>query len=167
MDFLASYGLAITVMLLAFVSIYEIALSPNNPAVFCTPSPGFNCNFMSVNSVGIMTAKFSQALGTQITINGVACSSQQSGGADMPKYGNINVANTITYYDTQQSYPPGNVIYSGSYYIFYVNCYNNAGGGLATGKVGQPFTGYLWLNYTVPNYGQQTQKIATFSTLYS
>jgi hypothetical protein len=164
-DYLSSYGVAIAVMIVALGAIYVIALSPNNPPVFCTPTPGFDCNFISVNSMGVMTAKFSQSLGTQITINGVACASQQSSGTDSPAYGNLDVANSIAYYPVPTYYPPGNVIYSGGYYIMYLYCYSS--GGIATGAIGKPFSGYVWLNYTIPNYGIQTQKIATFSAIYS
>ncbi len=165
-DFLSSYGLAFTVMIVALIAMYSIALAPNNPPVFCTPVPGFNCNFLSLNTNGVLTAKFSQATGTQITINGIACSSQQSSGADAPAFGNVGVNSIPSYYDLPNYYPPGNIIYSGSSYIFNLYCYTS-GGNIATAKLGQSFSGYIWLNYSIPNYGSETQKIATFSTVYS
>lgn len=165
-DFLSSYGIAFLVMIAALTAVYAIALAPNNPAVFCTPTPGFNCNFLSVNSMGVMTLKISQATGTQITINGVACATQQGSGIDSPAYGNTHVSNTIAYYPVPTYYPPGNVIYSGGYYILHMYCYN-APNNIATGITGKPISGFVWLNYTIPNYGEETQKIATFSTVYS
>lgn len=163
-DFLSTYGLALAVMLVAFVTIYRISLSPNQPAIFCSSVPGFSCNFISVNSMGVVTAKFSQALGTQITINGVACSDQQSPTTDTPAYGNLFVTNSVNYYPIP-SYPPGNIIYSGGYYVVQAYCYNSGGQVIST--TGHSFTGYVWLNYSIPNYGMQTQKIATFTSIYS
>lgn len=169
-DFLSSYGIALLVMIAAIIAVYTIALTPSNSAVFCTPTPGFGCNFLSVNSMGVMTLKFSQAIGTQITINGAACSSQQSSGADVPAFGNMQVSNTLGFYPTPTTpgyYAPGNIVYSGGYYIMYINCYDAPNNGFIKGATGKPFSGFVWLNYTIPNYGQQTQKIATFSTVYS
>jgi hypothetical protein len=165
LDYLSSYGLALIIITVAFFAVYEIALAPNNPAVYCTATPGFACNFISVNSMGVLTGKFSQALGTQITINGVACASLQSSNTDTPAYGNMGVSNTVTYYPTPTYYPPANVIYSGGYYTFRVYCYGPSG--IAKGTTGKSFSGFIWLNYTIPNYGSQTQKIATFSSVYS
>ncbi len=164
-DFLSSYGIALVIIFIAFAAIYSIALSPNNPAVFCTPNPGFDCAFVSINASGVMTAKLSQATGTEITINGIACSSQQSSSADVPAFGNTGVSSSISYYPSQY-YPPGNSMYSGSSYVFRMYCYSSSSG-VATGKTGTPFTGYIWLNYTVPNYGSVVQKVAVFSTVYS
>jgi hypothetical protein len=165
-DFLSSYGIAIAVMLVALVAMYTIALAPDNPAVFCTPVPGFDCNFIAINSSGVLTAKFAQATGTQITINGVACASQPNSTTDTPAFGNVGVNSLNVYYDTPDYYPPQNTIYSGSTYIFHIYCYTS-GSQIATSSVGQPFSGYIWLNYSIPNYGSETQKIATFSTIYS
>lgn len=164
-DFMSSYGIALLVMAAALIAIYSIALTPNNPPVFCTPTPGFNCNFLSISKAGIMTFKISQALGTQVTINGAACSTAQ-GSANNPAYGNMQVSNTVAFYPPME-YPPNNVIYSGGYYILYMYCYSAPNNGIATGATGKPITGFVWLTYTIPNYGQQTQKIATFSTVYS
>ncbi len=164
-DYLSSYGLAIVVMLAAFIAMYAIAISPNNPAVYCTPVPGFSCNFLSISKAGILTFKFSQAIGTEITINGIACASQQSGAGDVPAFGNIGVNSLQAYYSTPQ-YPPGNYVYSDGSYIAQLPCYA-PGGVQASGPTGQAFSGYVWLNYSIPNYGEQTQKIATFSTVYS
>src|SRR5208282_5793900 len=137
-----------------------------NPAVYCTPVPGFNCNFLAINTSGILTAKFSQATGTQITINGVACASKQSSYTDTPAFGNVGVNSLAAYYEMPTYYPPGNVIYSGGTYIFHMYCYTS-GNKIATAPIGQSFQGYVWINYTIPNYGGEVQKIATFSTVYS
>lgn len=168
-DFLSSYGMAIIIISIAFIAVYGIAF--NQPATpSCTAPPGFACDFLAINRSGVLTAKISQAIGSQITINGAACAQQQNASGNNPENGNPRVGNNIlTYpqpYSVSGHYPPGNTMYSGSTYIFYVYCYD-VNGGIATGSPGQQFTGYLWLNYTVPNYKYQVQEVATFTAEYS
>ncbi len=168
-DFLTSYGIVIIVISVALVVVASVAFQQvATPS--CISPPGFNCNFLAINKSGVVTAKISQALGMQITLNGVGCASTQNNTGDRPAYGNVWVSNSIQFYPkplgSAGHYPPGNTIYSGSSYIFYVYCYglsNNP----ATGSVGSQFTGFLWLNYTINNYVTQTQKVATFTAEYS
>ncbi|MDE1768250.1 MAG: hypothetical protein KGH64_05255 [Candidatus Micrarchaeota archaeon] len=161
-DFLSSYGLAMVVMIMALIVFYLFTSSTNTQSVYCNPAPGFSCDYYSYNSMGVLTIRLSQALGTQITIEGAACSTQQNYSTDTPAYGNVYVSNGIGYY---ARYAPGNIVYSSGYYIFYLYCYDAVG--LAQFQVGKPFSGYVWLNYSIPNYGNQVQKVATFSVLSS
>ena len=158
--------ITITVALIAISSLAFRTTSTSG----CISPPGFNCNYIAISRAGILTAKISQALGTQIIINGIACADQQNYTGDAPKYGNIGVNAINTYYPTsigvQGDYSPGNIIYSGGYYVFYVYCYQ-VGASVAKGTLGSQFTGYVWLNYSIPNYGSQVQNIATFTTEYS
>ena len=164
--------MVIVIIITALAAVSLIASrAPVTPG--CVAPPGFSCTFVSIGTSGILTVKISQAIGSNIKINGVACSDQQNSTTDIPKYGNVQV-NSInpsnSFYPVQLGvsgdYAPGNYINSGASYVFYVNCYQ-AGGGLAAGKPGAQFSGYLWLNYTIPNYGKQVQKIATFTTTYT
>ena len=168
-DFLSSYGMAIIIISVAFIAVYGIAFNqPNTPS--CTAPPGFACDFMAINSSGVLTARISQAIGSEIVINGAACAEQQNASTDAPADGNPSVGNNIaTYpqpYTISGHYPPGNIMYSSSTYIFYVYCYD-VNGGIAKGSADQQFTGYLWLNYTVPGYKYQVQKVAVFTAEYS
>ncbi|MHB1829890.1 MAG: hypothetical protein ACYCO0_00680 [Candidatus Micrarchaeaceae archaeon] len=168
-DFLASYGLVLITITVALIAVGALALQqPQTPS--CIAPPGFNCNFIAISTNGVLTAKMSQALGTQVTINGVGCANQQNYTYDTPLYGNVNVNSMTTFYPAPLSavghYPPGNIFYSGSYYVFYVYCYTQ-GANIAKGSIGRQFRGFLWLNYTIDNYGSQTQKIATFTAEYS
>lgn len=163
---LASYGLALIVLAIVIVIVFEIIARPNTQQPSCTAPPGFTCSFLLLNRTGVLVAKFSQSLGTQLIINGVACADQQNYTGDTPLYGNVNVNSLNIFYPSSQGlYPPGNSMYSGSYYIFYLYCYKN--GNIASGSLGTPYSGYVWLNYTIPNYGYQVQKIATFTAEYS
>lgn len=168
-DFLSSYGIVIITITVALIAISALAFR-TTPTPGCIAPPGFNCNYIAISKTGVLTAKISQALGTQVTINGIACADQQNYTNDTPRYGNIGVNAITSYYPTsmgvQGDYPPGNVIYSGGYYVFYVYCYQ-VGASIAKGALGSQFTGYVWLNYSIPNYGSQVQKIATFTAEYS
>jgi hypothetical protein len=168
-DFLSSYGIVILAITIALIAISTIAFNtPQTPG--CTAPPGFNCNYIAINKAGVLTAKISQALGTQITINGVACADQQNYTYDTPRYGNVGVNALPKNYPSptlwQTPSNPSNVIYSGGYYVLQVQCYQ-VGASNAIGNLGSQFTGYLWLNYTILNYRSQVQKIATFTAVYS
>ncbi len=156
----------------ALIAIGALAFQ-SKPTPGCISPPGFNCNFIAISTNGVLTAKISQAIGTPITILGVACADQQNYTYDTPRYGNVEV-NSINPND--KFYPsaslwqgpsnPTNIIYSGGYYVLYANCYQ-VGASIAKGTLGSQFTGYLWLNYSISNYGSQVQKIATFTAEYS
>ena len=167
-DFLSSYGIAIIVLISLLGAAFLIIKS--QPTYYCTSPPDFNCDYATMNPNGFLLVKISQAISEPILINGVACADQQNTTSDTPKYGNVAVGHSNSFYPVQLGvsgdYAPGNYINSGASYVFYVNCYQ-AGGGLAAGKPGAQFSGYLWLNYTIPNYGKQVQKIATFTTTYT
>lgn len=166
-DFVASYGIALVIILIALAIIYRIGTSNQGLAApTCTAVPGFSCDYFALNSNGILTLRLSQAIGAPIYINGTSCSSQINATGNKPAFGNIYVTKQTAYYVTHGPYYPiGNVIYSSSYYIFTIPCYGPVG--QASGQVGSAFTGYIWLNYTIKNYGTQTQRIASISAPYT
>jgi len=166
-DYLVSYGIVIIVLVVAIAAISSIILTqPGTPS--CTAPPGFSCAYLAINKSGVLEAKISQALGTQITLNGAACSALQNSSGDNPQYGNPRVGNILSAYPLNYgTLIPGNSMYSGSSYIFYVYCYG-PGGQVATGTLGSQFNGYLWINYTIPGYKKsQVQKVAFFTAEYS
>ena len=170
-DFLLSYTIVIIVLISILTAAFLIIKTQH--IYSCTSPPNFNCGYVSIGTNGILTVKISQAIGSDIKINGVACADQQNATTDTPKYGNVQV-NSInpsnSFYPVQLGvsgdYAPGNYINTGSSYVFYVNCYQ-VGGSLAKGTLGSQFSGYLWLNYTIPNYGTQVERIATFTITYT
>jgi hypothetical protein len=163
-DFVVSYGLALIVILIALTVIFRIGTSnPGLSAPSCTAVPGFTCDFYSINISGVLTMRLTQAIGSPLTIRGVSCSSQINSTGNGPQYGNVAVGKNVQYYYAP-TYPVGNVIYSDTYYIFKVNCYN--GYGQANSQKGNSFTGYIWLNYSIQSYGNETQRIATVTTPY-
>lgn len=160
---MASYSPVLAMLTFVFAAVLIITTTPPLNYV-CSAPPGFSCSYITVNTTGAMLAKFSQALGTQITINGVACADQQNYTYDSPLYGNVGVNSLRTYYPAT-FYEPGNTFYSGTSFIVSSYCYSaNA---KASGLLGYQFTGYVWLNYTVPGYGYQIEKVATFAAPYT
>lgn len=168
-DFLTSYGLALIVIAIAVAVIYQISVShPTLSASSCAATPGFACDAYALNTSGAMQLTLSQATGGPIIINGVACSSQPSSVGSGPAYGNAYVSNSAAYYPTVNGVntaPSGIFIFSGSGTTLSVNCYSQSG--RAAGQIGSGFTGYIWLNYTVPGYGKMMHQIASVSLVYT
>ncbi|MDE1874235.1 MAG: hypothetical protein KGI04_03915 [Candidatus Micrarchaeota archaeon] len=166
-DFMMSYGIALIIIFIAVAVIYKVSiLSPALATSTCTGAPGFSCEAAALNSNGILTLQLSQATGGTVTINGAACSSLPSSVGNLPAYGNVHVSNVVT-----GNYVGANVIgtgislYSGSSNTLVIYCYSSTG--VATGSLGTSFTGFVWLNYTVPGYGGITQQVASLSLEYT
>ena len=165
-DFMVSYGMALIIIFIAVAVIYKVTfLSPALATATCTPSAGFACEAFILNRSGILTLQLSQATGGTITINGVACSSQVNNTGNKPAYGNIKVSNIATYYFGTNSPGSGTNLYSGSSNVMILYCYNGAG--RATGSLGNGYTGFIWLNYTIPGYGNLTQEVAQLNVKYT
>ena len=165
-DFMASYGIGIIIIIISILVIYRIAISNISLTTpYCTANPGFGCEYYSINSSGgVMVLRFSQALGSQITINGVSCSTAQSDTGTGPKYGNVGTTNNATFYPTGKQ-PGGMVMYSDNYTILYAYCYDSSG--VTKYPKGYAFKGYVWINYTIQNYVPQTQRVLIVSTVFT
>jgi hypothetical protein len=163
MDFLTSYGVALVIITAALIVVINVALNPPADIAYTSP-PGLTMDFIGLNTSGAVVVKLSQSLGSQITINGVACSSRQSSTGNNPAYGNTAVNSLGEYYPTVY-YSPGNVVYLGTYAIVSAYCYK-AGNARAYGNLGSTFTGYLWINYSVPGYAPQIEEAASFTAPY-
>ncbi len=167
-DFLISYGIAMVMIALGLVIIYRLGvLNPLLTPVSCIPLAGFSCSTISMNSThGSMAITISQALGGPITVNGVACSTNQNSTGDWPEYGNIGVTKSSAFYPSGQSPPSsGTVMYSDTSSAFQVFCYGPSGA--ATGSAGSLFFGSIWMNYTIAGYGTTRQTVMTVTAKYS
>ncbi len=165
-DFISSYGVALVIITITIAVLYETSiLSPLLAASACAAAPGFSCDTYALNASGVLSVSLSQATGGPIVVRGAACSSQLNGTGGGPKYGNPFVTNSLAYYPPVNgvSSAPANgiYIYSGSGTTLNLYCYSPTGA--AAGGLGTPFIGYLWLNYTVPNYGSTVQQVASLS----
>ncbi|MCL5442493.1 MAG: hypothetical protein M1603_02305 [Candidatus Marsarchaeota archaeon] len=171
LDFMLSYGVAILIIAIAIYVVAQLgAFNPSIAPVSCTPSPGFACISYAIDTDGTLIATISQATGGTMTIVGAACSSSVNATGNKPEYGNIGVLG----WSSAPSYYPAGISsgaitsYSGGSFLIEVRCYNGAG--IASGNLGNVFTGYLWLNYTfsgLPSSIYHVNNIATFTAKYT
>jgi uncharacterized protein (UPF0333 family) len=176
-DLLVSYGIAILLISIALFVLLQLGIFNSRLApTYCNAAPSFSCAAVAVSAKsGVMTLIFSQSTGATIYINGISCSTQQSVNSSGPKYGNINVLpyqagpiNTIGYYPGNQL-QNGLVMYPSNQTRVFVNCYSNSHSP-AKGQLGNSFTGFVWINYTISNLPANyynVQQIASVSTKYT
>jgi hypothetical protein len=167
MDFMASYGLALIIIIVAVATIYIVGNSNNN--VFqpsCVPYSGFSCGAFFINSSGVLNLNIAQNTGADILIKGVACSTTPSSTGDYPEYGNTGVYNSIYYYPNAEI-TNGININTGSSTTLQLYCYNAAG--VATEELqGSQFSGYVWINYTILGTKQnETSLVASLTVIYT
>ncbi len=171
-DFMMSYGIALIIIFIALSVIYQISvLAPSLATQTCSGMAGFSCELYVLNKTGTLQLTIAQATGGTITINGIACSSQPNTTGNKPAYGNIYVTNVFKYYPPGTSpatnAPLGNgvSVFSDSSNTITLYCYT--GTGVAKGTLGNSYTGFVWLNYSIPGYGVLTQQVATLNTRYT
>ena len=165
-DFMVSYGIALIIIVIAVAVMYNIAMtSPVLATQSCTASPGFACSSFAIDTNGLLTISLSQATGGEIVVHGISCSSQQNTTGNKPAYGNIYVTAASQYYFSGNSPGSGVSIYSDSNSTLFPYCYSS--GGAAAGSLGSGFIGFVWLNYTVPGYGNVIQQVASLDLKYT
>ncbi len=157
-----SYGIAMLAIGITILVVYDVGISvPFNSPNSCTPAPGFACPTYILNTNGLLNISIAQATGGPLTVNGIACSTSLNSTGNKPSYGNIHVTAKSTYYPS--AFTP-NALYSGTTTSYLLYCCNS--NGIAASTVGQPFTGYVWMNYTTAAASNQIQLIASFTTKY-
>jgi hypothetical protein len=167
-DFLSSYGIAIIIISIAIVVVYRLSVS--DQYIFsssCTAFPGFACSFYSIDTNGILHISLSQATGGPIHINGIACSTTINSTKNAPAYGNTYVSNSVTYYPSGNYIGSGITLNSGSTELLTSYCYN-VKGVASVPQLGTSFTGYVWMNYTIPSTSiDVTQVVASVTMPYT
>jgi hypothetical protein len=165
-DFMMSYGIALIIIFIAVSLIYKVSvLNAVLSISSCIASPGFECEAFALNKSGVLVLQLSQATGGSIIIKGAACASQASNIGAYPAFGNLNVINSILYYPPNNAPGTGINVYSDGSATLMIYCYSNAG--VARGSLGNGYTGYVWLNYTIPSYGNITQQVAALNLKYT
>lgn len=146
-DFMVSYGVMLLVLAIVLYALYlQGVFNPNLVASNCTAVQSFKCIAYTIKANGTVFISFQSLYPGSITINGIGCSTQVNATGNGPRYGNIDLLSPAI---APQYYPlNSNVITAGggATELIQVKCYN--GSGLATSKLGVPFAGYIWLNYT-------------------
>jgi hypothetical protein len=171
---MASYGVALIIIMAALAIIYKLSISGQDVFTpYCTPSPGFACNFYGMNQSGVLTLQMSQATGAPISVKGVACATAIDPNSYTPAFGNAYVTGNYLYYPTN-SYPEygsgnsdGTLVQSSGTADFNLYCYNGKSPA-STRSLGSGINGYIWLNYSIPGTSVRvTQLIASFYTKYT
>lgn len=165
LDFLISYGVVLLGLAVAIVLLYNIGVNNSySESPYCTPEPSFSCGFYSINGMtGVLQIQLAQATGGAITVHGIACSADLNSNGNLPGEGNAWVTQNAVYYPANNLFAP--TLYSGATGTYTMYCYNS--GGIASGLLGNNFAGYIWLNYSIPNYGTQVQLAATINAKYT
>lgn len=166
-DMLVAYGIAILIVSIALYVVLQLGVFNTRLApTYCNSAPDFACASYSINTAGALTVVFSQSTGATMNVTGAACSTQPSTNSSEPKYGNIAVV------PSGQFYPSGQwnsiIVYSSNNTRISVNCYGPSG--LAKGQLGNGFTGFVWINYTVsslPANYHSLQQMASISAKYT
>ena len=167
MDFMASYGIALIIIIAAVSVIYIV--SSSNSDIFqqsCTAYSGFSCGSFFLTQNGVLNITLAQATGGNVLVNGIACSSTQASGGDVPAYGNYDVFNSFYYYPNNE-FANGVYINTGSSASFDLYCYDSSGVAISSTNAGA-FVGYIWLNYTILGTNvKTTQLVASFTAQYT
>ncbi len=175
-DLLVAYGVAILIISIAIYVVLQLGVFNSRLAPsYCNAAPGFTCTAVAIKPSGTLTVVFSQSTGATLTITGMACSNQQNLTSVGPRYGNVNIltnyavpfGNPLMYYPSNQLYN-GLKVYSSNQTRASVNCFG--GSGLAKGGLGNQFTGFVWIRYTVstlPNNYNTIQQLVAVSTKYT
>lgn len=168
-DFMVSYGVMILVLAVVLYALYlQGVFNPNLVASNCIATQSFKCIAYTITTNGIVFISFQSLYPGSITINGIGCSSQVNASGNSPRYGNVDLLSPAI---APEYYPSNsNVIIAsgGATELIQVNCYNGPGT-LAKGKLGIPFTGYVWLNYTYSELPSTTHVVVqafSFTTRY-
>lgn len=165
-DFMASYGFAILVILIAIIVIYEVGFGSVNgfTQAACNVQPGFSCDYVNLNTTGVLSLKLSQSIATNMKLNALACSTALNATGMGPVYGNVNVIGANSFYPSGEN-PSGMTFYSSSDSLFYINCYGNYG--KLNGEAGKPVLVYVLINYTTPGFEPTRQLIITYDGAYT
>lgn len=167
-DFLMSYGIAFIVIAIAIAVIAKVViLTPTLVVSTCTPSPGFVCQSYFINTNGILTLQLVQATGGTLLVKGIACSTLPNTTGNLPASGNVKVTGWPTYYPSGMGPGQGVTMYSGNITTFTTYCFSQKG--IDKGILGNPFIGYVWINYSTQGYGNGNiiQQVATINVRYT
>ncbi|MCL4388471.1 MAG: hypothetical protein M1564_00070 [Candidatus Marsarchaeota archaeon] len=171
LDMMVSYGIALLIIAIALYVVITVGFfNTKSVTSDCIASPGFACTTYTIAPNGTAVFVISQSTGGTLTINGVACATSPNPNGNGPAYGNLGVqspSQVPVFYP--YGVPDSIVMYSGSANTIETNCYIGPDK-LASGGLGDSFTGYLWLNYTfsgLPSNINNVEQVASFTTKFT
>ncbi len=152
MEYLMTYGWAILIIAVVLGALFSLGVFGNLLGNHCVTTPGWSCISATLSTNGILTMDIGQATGSTIYIQGAACSSLAATNG-YPAYGATGVGTTgAPEVDSiaVNSIAPSAVT-NGQTFTLAVPCYTSSAAPAFT--LGQAFTGYVWLNYTLTGAG--------------
>jgi len=92
-EFLLTYGWGIVVISLALIAVFSSPLFSNVfYSKYCYISPGFACSQFIVNSTGNLSIMLTQAIGLNVNITQIACSTSAASPLPAPnQWINVNI----------------------------------------------------------------------------
>ena len=171
LDMMVSYGIALLIIAIALYVVITVGFfNTKSVTSDCIASPGFSCTTYTIAPNGTAVFVISQSTGGTLTINGVACATSPNATGNGPAYGNLGIQSpSVVPVFYPYGAPDSIVMYSGSANTIETNCYIGPDK-LASGGLGDSFTGYLWLNYTfsgLPSNINNVQQVASFTTKFT
>ncbi|MEM3841196.1 MAG: hypothetical protein QXN59_00665 [Candidatus Micrarchaeaceae archaeon] len=168
---MVSYGIALLIIAIALYVVISIGFfNTKSVTTDCIAAPGFSCTTYTIAPNGTAIFVISQSTGGTLIINGVACSTSANSAGNGPAYGNLWVQSpSITPVFYPYGVPNSIILYSGSANTIITNCYVGPNR-LASGALGNSFTGFLWLNYTfsgLPSNINNIEQVASFTTKFT
>ncbi|MGI0100872.1 MAG: hypothetical protein ACREBH_04120 [Candidatus Micrarchaeaceae archaeon] len=172
-DLLIAYGVAILIISVAMYVVLQLGIFNTRIApTYCNAAPSFICSTAAMAPNGTLTILFSQATSGTMNVIGISCSNQPNTTSLGPEYGNWKM---LPYDDAPSFYPTnqlqnGLTVYSSNQTRIYTYCYDGPNNNLATGALGNEFTGYVWINYTIstlPSNYYNVQQLISFSAKYT
>ena len=161
MEYLMTYGWAILIIAVVLGALFSLGVFGNLLGNHCVTTPGWSCISATLSTSGTLTMKIGQATGSTINIQGAACSATASS-SGYPAYGAVGVGTTgsPTVGGAAISASAPATVANGQTFTLTVPCYSSSSTPSYT--LGQAFTGFVWLNYTLP--GSTSPIIAQITT---
>ena len=159
MEYLMTYGWAILIIAVVLGALFSLGVFGNLLGNHCVTTPGWSCISATLSTSGLLTMTIGQATGSTIYLKNAACSSVANS-AGYPSYNNSGAytltaaANTVgVSFSTGIDGPVTN----GQTFTLNVPCFSSSTQSFSsTGTsytLGQSFTGYVWLNYSLSPTG--------------
>lgn len=169
-DFMSSYGIALLFLAVIIYALYaEGVFNLNLVAPNCTAIQSFNCIAYTLKANGTVYIMFQTFYPGSIIINGIGCSSQVNSTGNSPRYGNVNLLSPVS--TNGAKYYPANTkiitAFGGQKILIKAYCYNNPSSTPTINKLGTPFNGHIWLNFTyssLPSTLNNVVQVFSFTT---
>jgi hypothetical protein len=169
MEYLMTYGWAILIIAVVLGALFSLGVFGNLLGNHCVTTPGWSCISATLSTTGILTMDIGQATGTAVNFEDAACSSVANS-AGYPAYGPLepNDIGNATSPTTGVVFTPSSVS-NGQTFTLTVPCYTSdsmspAPGSASAYTLGQAFTGYVWVKYTINGGSPVIAQITTSLT---